>query len=68
MAQAIEIVRRRIDETGTNEPTIQQQGALIVLLFNYLDLKILVVLKNYWQNSKVKLSISSSIYFSEDMN
>ena len=26
MAQAIEIVRRRIDETGTNEPTIQQQG------------------------------------------
>ena len=24
--QAIEIVRRRIDETGTNEPTIQQQG------------------------------------------
>ena len=27
MAQAIEIVRRRIDETGTNEPSIQQQGA-----------------------------------------
>jgi len=26
MAQAIEIVRRRIDETGTNEPSIQQQG------------------------------------------
>ena len=27
MTQAIEIVRRRIDETGTNEPSIQQQGA-----------------------------------------
>jgi len=27
MIQAIEIVRRRIDETGTNEPSIQQQGA-----------------------------------------
>jgi len=27
MAQAIEIVRRRIDETGTNEPSIQQQGS-----------------------------------------
>ena len=26
MNQAIEIVRRRIDETGTNEPSIQQQG------------------------------------------
>lgn len=26
MTQAIEIVRRRIDETGTNEPSIQQQG------------------------------------------
>ncbi len=26
MAQAIEIVRRRIDETGTNEPSIQRQG------------------------------------------
>ena len=25
--QSIEIVRRRIDETGTNEPSIQQQGA-----------------------------------------
>ena len=29
MAQAIEIVRRRIDETGTNEPSIQQQLSLI---------------------------------------
>ena len=25
--QSIEIVRRRIDETGTNEPSIQSQGA-----------------------------------------
>ncbi len=24
--QSIEVVRRRVDETGTNEPTIQQQG------------------------------------------
>ena len=27
VAQSIEIVRRRIDETGTREPTIQRQGA-----------------------------------------
>jgi len=26
MSQSIEIVRRRVDETGTKEPTIQQQG------------------------------------------
>ena len=26
MAQSIEIIRRRIDETGTKEPTIQRQG------------------------------------------
>lgn len=27
MAQTIEIIRKRIDETGTREPTIQRQGA-----------------------------------------
>lgn len=30
--QAIEIIRRRIDETGTREPTIQQQGADRILV------------------------------------
>ncbi|MGE0723616.1 MAG: protein translocase subunit SecD, partial [Alphaproteobacteria bacterium] len=30
--QSIEIVRRRIDETGTREPTIQRQGADRILL------------------------------------
>ena len=47
MAQAIEIVRRRIDETGTNEPSIQQQGA-DRMLSNFLVWMIQVVLKNYW--------------------
>ena len=32
MAQSIEIVRRRIDETGTREPTIQAQGKDRILL------------------------------------
>lgn len=32
MAQSIEIVRRRIDELGTKEPTIQQQGADRILV------------------------------------
>jgi protein-export membrane protein SecD len=30
--QSIEIIRRRIDETGTKEPTIQQQGADRILV------------------------------------
>lgn len=30
--QALEIIRRRIDEVGTREPTIQRQGALRVLI------------------------------------
>ena len=30
--QSIEIVRRRIDETGTNEPTIQRQGDARILV------------------------------------
>ena len=29
MAQSLEIVRRRIDEAGTREPTIQRQGCLL---------------------------------------
>lgn len=32
MNQSIEIVRRRIDETGTKEPTIQQQGTDRILV------------------------------------
>ncbi|MEE1563229.1 MAG: protein translocase subunit SecD, partial [Alphaproteobacteria bacterium] len=32
MSQSIEIVRRRIDETGTREPTIQRQGADRILI------------------------------------
>ncbi|MEM6440041.1 MAG: protein translocase subunit SecD, partial [Pseudomonadota bacterium] len=32
MAQSLEIVRRRIDETGTREPTIQRQGADRILI------------------------------------
>lgn len=32
VAQAIEIVRRRVDELGTREPTIQQQGANRILV------------------------------------
>lgn len=32
MGQSIEIVRRRVDETGTKEPTIQQQGADRIVL------------------------------------
>jgi preprotein translocase subunit SecD len=30
--QSIEIIRRRVDETGTNEPTIQRQGADRILV------------------------------------
>ena len=30
--QALEIIRRRIDEVGTREPTIQRQGALRILI------------------------------------
>ncbi|NQY82304.1 MAG: protein translocase subunit SecD [Alphaproteobacteria bacterium] len=30
--QTIEVIRRRVDETGTNEPTIQQQGRLRILV------------------------------------
>ncbi|RED12860.1 protein translocase subunit SecD [Pontivivens insulae] len=32
MAQSVEIVRRRIDESGTREPTIQRQGADRILI------------------------------------
>lgn len=32
LAQSIEIVRRRVDETGTREPTIQRQGSSRILL------------------------------------
>ena len=32
MAQSLEIMRRRIDETGTREPTIQRQGASRILI------------------------------------
>ena len=29
LRQALEIIRRRIDEVGTREPTIQRQGAIV---------------------------------------
>ena len=32
MRQALEIIRRRIDEVGTREPTIQRQGADRILI------------------------------------
>ena len=32
MAQSLEIMRRRIDETGTREPTIQRQGLARILI------------------------------------
>ncbi len=32
MQQSIEIVRRRVDETGTREPTIQRQGVVRILV------------------------------------
>ena len=32
MAQSVEIMRRRIDETGTREPTIQRQGTNRILI------------------------------------
>ena len=32
IGQTIEVIRRRVDETGTNEPTIQQQGRLRILV------------------------------------
>jgi preprotein translocase subunit SecD len=32
MAQALEIIRRRVDETGTREPTIQRQGTDRILV------------------------------------
>lgn len=32
MAQSVEIMRRRIDETGTREPTIQRQGERRILI------------------------------------
>ena len=32
MSQSIEIIRRRIDETGTREPTIQRQGVDRILI------------------------------------
>jgi preprotein translocase subunit SecD len=32
MAQSLEIIRRRVDETGTREPTIQRQGADRILI------------------------------------
>ncbi|WP_296424208.1 protein translocase subunit SecD [Yoonia sp.] len=32
MSQSLEIIRRRIDEVGTREPTIQRQGAVRILV------------------------------------
>lgn len=32
LQQTVEVIRRRIDETGTNEPSIQQQGRLRILV------------------------------------
>ena len=32
MQQSLEIIRRRVDETGTREPSIQRQGADRILV------------------------------------
>ena len=39
--QSLEIVRKRIDESGTKEPLIQRSGKNRILTCNYLELKIL---------------------------
>ncbi|MDB0048697.1 protein translocase subunit SecD [Alphaproteobacteria bacterium] len=68
MAQAIEIVRRRIDETGTNEPSIQQQGIdrIIVQLPGLDDPS--RIKKLLGKTAKLNFQLAHPSIFSEDIN
>ena len=68
MAQAIEIVRRRIDETGTNEPSIQQQGIdrIIVQLPGLDDPS--RIKKLLGKTAKLNFQLSHPSISSEDIN
>ena len=68
MAQAIEIVRRRIDETGTNEPSIQQQGVdrIIVQLPGLDDPS--RIKKLLGKTAKLNFQLSHPSIFSDDIN
>ena len=68
MAQAIEIVRRRIDETGTNEPSIQQQGVdrIIVQLPGLDDPS--RIKKLLGKTAKLNFQLAHPSIFSEDIN
>ena len=67
MAQAIEIVRRRIDETGTNEPSIQQQGIdrIIVQLPGLDDPS--RIKKLLGKTAKLNFPLAHTSIFSEDI-
>jgi preprotein translocase subunit SecD len=68
MAQAIEIVRRRIDETGTNEPSIQQQGAdRIVVQLPGLDDPSRIK-KLLGKTAKLTFQLAHPSMFPEDLN
>ena len=47
VAQSLEIARRRIDELGTREPSIQRQGSSRIII-QYQALMTLTVLSLYW--------------------
>ena len=68
MTQAIEIVRRRIDETGTNEPSIQQQGAdrIIVQLPGLDDPS--RIKKLLGKTAKLTFQLAHPSIFSEDLD
>jgi preprotein translocase subunit SecD len=68
MTQAIEIVRRRIDETGTNEPSIQQQGIdrIIVQLPGLDDPS--RIKKLLGKTAKLNFQLAHPSIFSEDIN
>ena len=68
MAQAIEIVRRRIDETGTNEPSIQQQGTdRIVVQLPGLDDPSRIK-KLLGKTAKLTFQLAHPSIFPEDLN
>ena len=67
MAQAIEIVRRRIDETGTNEPSIQQQGIdRIIVQLPGLDDPTRIK-KLLGKTAKLNFQLTHPSIFSEDI-
>ena len=67
MAQAIEIVRRRIDETGTNEPSIQQQGADRIVQLPGLDDPSRIK-KLLGKTAKLTFQLAHPTIFPEDLN